>query len=648
MPWLALAAAAALAVAVALWWYGRREEKVRGRGLAAALRGTALFLFLSAVWLPPLGVRPDPDPRLAILVDHSESMRYPIGAAGGATRIQAAREVVAELQRKTPAASVWSFAHAVARITSAELERLEATGEDSRVLGAIEWARASGADSIIVVTDGELTDREAGRRLAERFGVAVREIRVAEMTGRVGIRSVDVPRRVTAGDTLDLRVEIVATALAGDSASVRVDLGPDVSAVTTVELPATGRSSQVLVRIEADIASDSSEWIPLDVHVEGMVPPWDAAARFRQWIQVSPESAGAVLVSVDPDWESRYLFPVLERSVPGGGRAFLRFDDESWVRAGSRAIAGLPQAAVRRAAEAATLLVVQGDPTNLPAWLEDAARRRPAVMYLVRGPGAVPGTGVTVGEPMSGEWYAEMPPPPGPVSAHLIGVDAQDLPPLSRLYGSTAPADRAVLSSRRDRRGPVSPVAVLGSNSERRWAVVLGEGSWRWAARGDPGIALYRGLFAGMIRWLVERAVPQPVQRMDPVVRSGDSVRWRVAPGVRDLSVQVHDSSGAIVWSHVASDSASAIIGPPLGRGNARLVARGRTLGASFRIDQPFHVNGRTEELPNRVGDPLNVGLGGAVAERARPGSDSPVWPFAVAIVLLCAEWVWRRRMGLR
>ena len=39
MPWLAFAATASLAAAVAIWWYGRREEKVKGRGLAAVLRG---------------------------------------------------------------------------------------------------------------------------------------------------------------------------------------------------------------------------------------------------------------------------------------------------------------------------------------------------------------------------------------------------------------------------------------------------------------------------------------------------------------------------------------------------------------------------------------------------------------------------------
>ena len=121
MPWLAFGAAAAVAVAVAVWWYGRREEKVPGRGLAAALRGAAVFFFLSAPWLPPLTVGSDQTPRVAILVDHSLSMRYPVDSAAGFTRMQAALEVAGELGRQGRSALMWSFAGSVVPITLYEL-----------------------------------------------------------------------------------------------------------------------------------------------------------------------------------------------------------------------------------------------------------------------------------------------------------------------------------------------------------------------------------------------------------------------------------------------------------------------------------------------------------------------------------------------
>ena len=648
MPWLALGAAAALSAGVVGWWYGTREEKVRGRGLAALLKGAALFFILAAPWLSPLRHRSETGPQAAILVDHSLSMGYPTDSAGEVTRMQAARQVAAELHRSRRSAQIWSFARGARRIALADLERLEATGEDSRVVDAIERARAAGSDSLIVVTDGELADREAGRRLAERLGVAVREVRVTGGVGRVGIRALSASSTVTAGDTLEVQAEIVNTGRSGDSVRVTLDFGRDMSDATTVELPAPGRSVEATFRVPVSPASDSTEWRPLDVRVEGVVAPWDAAARARSWVAVTPEPGGAVMVSLDPDWEARYLSPVLERSAPGGARVFLRVGDGVYIRTGARPAGGIPEASVRRAAEAATLFVVQGDPSNLPAWIESTARRRPAVMHLVRGTGLIPGTGVTVEEALPGEWYVETPPPPSPVSAHLLGAELLDLPPLSRLYGSTGSVDGSVLSARRDRQGGARPVAVIGSTEGRRWAVVHGEGAWRWAARGDQGLVLYRGLFAGMTRWLVERTAPMPVQLSDLTPRSGDSVRWRAAPDVRDLAIRLEDGSDTVVWSETSLDSATAIAGPPLERGDARFVATGSVGGVPFQIRRPFHVNAGAEELPNAAGPPLDVRPADLLGERNVAGSEPLVWPFAAAIVLMCAEWLWRRKVGLR
>ena len=188
----------------------------------------------------------------------------------------------------------------------------------------------------------------------------------------------------------------------------------------------------------------------------------------------------------------------------------------------------------------------------------------------------------------------------------------------------------------------------MGPAGDRRWAVVQAEGAWRWAARGDEGLALYRGLYVGMIRWLVERTAPQPIQLSDPYVRAGDSLQWRVAPEVRDLAMQLEDASGDVVWSSSPPDSVTRITGPPLERGDARFIATGTTRGNPFRIARPFHVNARLEEMPNHIGPVLDVGHDAAAGGRTVPGSDPPVWPFAAAIVLLCVEWLWRRKIGLR
>ena len=190
---------------------------------------------------------------------------------------------------------------------------------------------------------------------------------------------------------------------------------------------------------------------------------------------------------------------------------------------------------------------------------------------------------------------------------------------------------------------------MIGSREERRWAAILGEGSWRWAARSERGLALYRGLFAGLTRWLLERADRRPVQLANPYVRAGDSIRWRSAPDVRDLAIRLSDSSGAVVWSGDPQDASAALVGPPLERGDAGFVATGTTgEGRPFRVERPFHVNARSEDFPIPAGPLLDVPAADVSGGRAAVSSDPPVWPFAVALALLCAEWLWRRRIGLR
>ena len=649
MPELAFVTAGVLAMAVAWWWYAHREEKVRGRGLAGLLRGIALFLILSAPWLPPFGGDTGGSSTTAILVDVSLSMRYPASAAGSVTRIQRAREAASDLLASRRASELWVFAGSATRLDPGDLEELQPGGTATRVVPAIEEVRAAGADSLILVTDGELSDREEGRRLARRLGIALREVRISETTARVGIRRLVTPGAVTAGDTLELRAEIVSTGETGSRTRVSLSYGGGQTVETTIATPASGRTAEAVFRVPVDPAGDSIEWRPFEVQVIGVEPPWDEAARARAWVRVSPQPTGAVMVSVDPDWEARYLLPLLQRSVPGGARAYLRIDDDLYLLAGPRPVPGVSEATVRRAARRAMLLVVQGEPGRLPGWLASAASVRPAVLHFVRGPGAVPGTDLTIRDALPGEWYVEAPPPASPVSAHLLGVETLDLPPLPRLFGSTGRSDWAVLSARQDRRGATRPVAVMGSTDNRRWAVVHGESTWRWAARGVRGLPLYRGLFSGIVGWLVERTVMQPVRLRDPWPGPGETLQWRLAPDVRDLRIEVEDSSGRVVWSDSLSGPAESIDGPTLAAGDARFVAEGRLGSSDFHVVRPFHVGGGDESLPGPFGPALDVPPARTEDGSARdPRGGTPVWPFAAAIVMLCAEWLWRRRVGLR
>ncbi|MFW6090215.1 MAG: hypothetical protein ACODAB_10710, partial [Gemmatimonadota bacterium] len=138
---------AALAGAAASWWaYARLEEPVPGRAGPAILRGIALFLLLAGWWLPSVSVGAGGDrPTTALLVDRSLSMSLP-ASVGGMSRADSAALLAADVDRAT---TLW-FGDS-ARLAN---EGDGAGPEDaaSRVVPALEAARAGGADQVVLLT----------------------------------------------------------------------------------------------------------------------------------------------------------------------------------------------------------------------------------------------------------------------------------------------------------------------------------------------------------------------------------------------------------------------------------------------------------------------------------------------------------------
>lgn len=633
---VALAALAALALT---WWaYARLEERVPGRTRPAMLRGLALFFLLAGWWLPPLWMGAGAGRSShALLVDRSLSMSLPV-SPGSPARADSADRIARSLDGEL---ILW-FGDSV----RSPGEIGEAPGDGaSRVVPALEAARAAGADSAILLTDGELDDREAARTAARRLGLGVREVRVASSVGRLAIRRIDAPATAEAGDTLRLVVEVATPgdALPGDSASLSV-AGPDgVRSILRFEAPAPGRTVRVPVSVTAPEGGDA--WRSWDVRLEPDADPLAAGVRHRVWVEIVPTAAGAVMVAVDPDWEPHYLLPVLARSTAGGARAWLRVGRDRWIRSGTERVLTGDDARVRSDAGRAELLVVQGDPAALPGWLRDVAARHPRVLWLVRGPGAIPGSAVRVGPARPGEWYPGGTPPPSPIAGYLNGLDDPGLPPVARLF-SLEGYDWAPVELRRNRSGTGQPPIGAVRAAGRRRVVVAAEGLWRWASRAGDARQAYRSLFAGLAGWLLEAPERRPLELERTSLAAGDSIRWRVAPEVNDVRLTLRDSTGTVVWADTLSSPDTLVVGPAAPVGSLRYEAEGTAAGESFRIGRPFEAEGPDREMEARF---VGTALAGAATGGAAPaGGGRAMWPFVLAALMLCGEWFWRRRIGLR
>lgn len=629
---------AALAATAVSWWaYARLEEPVSGRAGPAVLRGAALFLLLAGWWLPPLRTGADSDrPTVALLMDRSLSMSLP-ASAGGMSRADSAAQVARDVD---PAFTVW-FGDS-ARVASDGDVPDDAA---SRVAPALEAARTAGAERVVLVTDGELDDREAARPVARRLGLTVREERVAEPTARLAIREVDAPPAAEAGDTIRLVVEVAATGepMAADSASLSVTDPDGTRMIVRFEPPTPERSRRVTVGIVAATGGDT--WRAYDLRLEPDADPFGPGPRHRVWIEIVPTAAGTVIVAADPDWEPHYLLPVLARSTAGGARAWLRVGPDRWIRSGTERVPTGDDARVRRDGLRAELLVVQGTPGGGPAWLDELAARHPRVLWFARGRGTVPGSRLRVGGALPGEWYPGGPVPASPIAGFIDGLDHPALPPVSRLFEVDG-HDWAPLELRRNRAGAGQPPIVAARAGDRRRAVVVAEGTWRWASRAGAARQAYRSLFAGLAGWLLEAPERRPVELERSRLVAGDTVRWRVASGVGDLRITVSDSAGAVVWSDTIAAPDSVVGGPPALPGSQRFVAEGVAAGEAFQTGRPFEVEGAERELAARRAGPVLEGA--AVGDGAAVAGGRAMWPFALAALMLCGEWYWRRRIGLR
>ena len=203
--------------------------------------------------------------------------------------------------------------------------------------------------------------------------------------------------------------------------------------------------------------------------------------------------------------------------------------------------------------------------------------------------------------------------------------------------------------------GPPEAALQLDEREGGRVAVGLAQGFWRWAARAD-GREVYRRLWSGVAGWLLggEGAAPLDVRPTDWVVARGEPVLWSVpADSVpRTLVVSRADRSDSVVWQGTLEQQSSTSIvstgvlppatyayrvesaaGTPLGTGRFDVAA------ATLELAAPPIVPASSEDRTLRAG-----------AEVVRTGSPlrTRPWPYLLVIGLLCAEWIGRRRSGLR
>ncbi len=654
--WLLFGACAAMAIAVVVWLYRRRELPGKGRTLLAGLRGVAVVLLILLIFDPDL---PSPDLAAAtrgnqVIADASLSMLLP-AERGGESRWARVRE---QARRAAGTRDVLLFGDEVRAIPPESLGVAPPGAPSSRLLPALQAASEAGLRRVVVLTDGAIEDAAEVSRWLPRLGLDLDYRTVGDAVSNAALAEVEAPSWAEAGKPLEIRFGVAGVGVEGDTANVTVSDGGQVRASEAVILPEPGRVAGGVLRF-TPTSPQGGGLVRYDLRLDHQDAAADDNVR-SVYVFVSDEPAGVVLVSLRPDWEPRFLMPVLDQALGLPIRGYLRTSGGQYVRAGEgvKARTRATDQEVRRVVARADLLVVHGLDATPPAWLREAltSARRLMVLPAVGTPN-VP-LPVQLGRPVAGDWYLVSDVPSSPVASVLTDLDVADAPPLTTIVTTQTPPETWVpLNVSRGRRGPLTPVAIAGESGNRRWAVGLGEGYWRWAFRGGAAKQAYSRLWGSMAGWIVQEhgaLAAAPVRPAERVMPRGRPVRW-IAPGLTADSIRVHlEGADGVARDTVLATRNDTAAMPPLPPGHYRYA-----IGAFSRDAAATTADGEiTVESysPDFIRPTVTMQMleAGAVPvgddARARQGRPlhASTWPYLAIVVLIALEWVLRRRWGLR
>ena len=651
--WIVFLLVAAAAGGLVAFFYRTREPAVRHRALLIGLRTLALAILLLLIFDPALPATGRRAPRTVVALDASLSMRLPVSASDSTSRWSAA---LAAARHSAGDAPVLVFGDGVYSVEAEALDTVAPNAAHSRLLPALRAAAEAGARRLLVVSDGGTEDAADVAAWAARYGIAldVEQIGDARPAAR-SLTELEAPAWVEAGESVRLSIAvgpgertstITATADGAEPASVQVPASAAAGQVQTVELEITPEAPPEGGLVRIDVALDS---------------PVDAVRSV--YVQVGGEPAGVALVSLRPDQEPRFLTPVLETALGLPVRGFLRAADGAWIRLGrgTDAAQRATEEDVQRAVAAAELLVLHGAGGSAPEWLSTAATQAGRILVFPAASN-VPGIPVRFDESVSDEFYLSTDVPSSPIAPLLSGLDLEGLAPLTELRSAQAEGSAwAALTASRRRRGEPQPITLAGESGGQRWAVALGSGYWGWAFRGEAGRAVYARLWGAITGWLMREEGAIATAALRPVQRSiarGERPHW-VAPGLDFDSVRVELSSPerdsalvSVARSAGGTDTLRTTAVPPGHYSYSAAVFAGDSIAGT--ATGPLTVEQYSPELAREganleaaVAQATPVGPGARERGPRRPLHASAL-PWALLVLVLCGEWVLRRRWGLR
>lgn len=582
-----LAAAAAISIAAALaWWPWRGAPASPLSHAGRALRFVAILALLLLALDPGIRAALSRE-RPLVLLDNSVSMHATGGMADSARALATSLGDVMPFGEMAPGHP----------------------GAGSRLGDAMAAATSSGRP-IVVVSDGEISD--AARLPTDLLAQASIVVLPRPVAPDVAITDVRMPTRLGAGDTLMAEITVRATPPVPDSVRVEVRDSGRVLAGGAARFNEGGVASLVLRAPWPDGITGERRLEVVRVGDADAEPLDDVRIR-RITVSATP---GVVVLASLADFDARFLYSTLQQVLESPVRGYAQLAPDQWRRMDDlRPVSG---AEVTRAARGADLLAVRGDTTP---W-RSAGRAR---LFWPEG-------GV------EGDWYATPSTSPSPLLGAFVGIESDSLPSLPAA-GTVTGAEWIALTARQARRGTDHPI-VAGREEGGRTVLIAASGLYHWAFRGGQAEQAWRAVLGQAAAWLLA-SPPTPgatVRALDPVTERGRAVRFQATTATQPLPITARREDQSV--SDTLRFDAEGVAHLPLPPGEWRWEAGDGSAGIVEVEQYAAELVPSAPTLESREAEVAPVPARRSLRE---------VLPFfAFALAAFLAEWVIRRRLGMR
>ena len=638
------------------WVYSRMEIAISSWKSLAILRFLTLSMVLLLIWDPniPVARTEIGQDTVWVLLDGSQSMRPTDQSRPGL--LEEVMERLTEMEEMP--LRIMLFGERPRFVSADSVESIDFRDELSRLGPALVSAAEAGASDVLVLSDFRIDDVETLDSYSQTYGLDVKFERLDMERRNVGVEDFMVFRNDPLEETVTAQASIFSEGLQEDE-SITIEIFEEENLVVSEEVNPISIGNTLMFEVELPINHEASGLLEYRISLGILEDDFSLDNQKSTFIDMSFSDKEIVFLSMKPDWEPRFLLPVLSEVSGLSFEGFLSLGDDQFLSMndieGDESI--VTESRVKRAVAASRILIVHGLAGDSPDWVVDALDNSSSTIAFIEDGTAASKMGVSTQQSIvEGEWYLESSLKPSPLASTLSGIDLTSLAPLNAVLPMLDPNSYLrPIEFRRNGLGQIQAPLILNESDDSKQALVLASGFWRWSSRGGNSREVYRRLWSGVLGWLMASEVASNRRLVEPEVRvwsENDQSRWS-AWGLANNSIHL-----MIYKDEKLVQDTTVIVNP-----ESQFFINGLGLGSySYRADDinsgdllgsgRFKVENHSLEwfrVPRDLVDiysdlPSSTAIGSGFS---RP-LHTYIIPYLLIIIFLSIEWIGRRQRGLR